>query len=494
MKSRILFYILTIFVALAISSCDDEDSFTVSPSNILTFSVDTVRLDTVFSTVPSSTRSFWVYNKSGDGLRCNSVRLEHGNQNGFRVNVDGVYLSPTSGYQVNDIEIRNKDSIRVFVELTSPTNNNGSPRKIEDNLVFALESGVQQKVNLNAYSWDADLMRNVRIYEDATIGNTSKPIVIYGGLTVAENATLTVAPGTTLYFHGDAGIDVQGRLVCAGTAENNVVLRGDRLDRMFDYLPYDNVSGQWQGLRFHETSYDNRISYTDIHSTFDGVVVDSSDVSKPTLTLEYSSIYNCQGTALSVTNSNVELRNTLLANTLNDCLYVDGGIVNMNNCTLAQFYPFDANRGVALRFSSLKYPLHQLTCRNSLITGYSQDELSAVHEDVEGNIFNFDFSNSIIRTPKIMTDDSLHFVNVVYEEYTDTVKAGAKHFRKIDIDNQRYDFSLDSISPAIDKADVLTAEPLDITGSRRDDAPDIGAYEYKKEAMVPTKNRKIHRL
>lgn len=494
MKSRLSFYILTIVMAFAISACDDEDSFTVSPSNILTFSMDTVKLDTVFSTVPSSTRSFWVYNKSGDGLRCSTVRLENGNQTGFRVNVDGVFLSSTSGYQVNDIEIRNKDSIRVFVEVTTPNNNNGDPRKVEDNLVFTLESGVQQKVNLNAYSWDADLMRNVDIQQDATIGNLGKPVVIYGGLTVSENATLTIAPGTTLYFHGDAAIDVHGRLVCQGTADNKIVLRGDRLDRMFDYLPYDNVSGQWQGLHFHETSYDNLISHTDIHSTFDGVVVDSSDVSKPTLTVEYSMIYNCQGTALSVTNSNVVIRNTLLANTLDDCLFVDGGIVNINNCTLAQFYPFDANRGSALRFSSLKYPLHQLTCRNSLITGYAQDEMTALHENVEDNIFNFDFSNCIIRTPKIMTDDSLHFVNVTYEEYTDTVKAGKKHFRKIDTDNLRYDFSLDSISPAIDKADVLSAEPLDINGSQRDDAPDIGAYEYKKDALASKKNRKIHKL
>ena len=95
MKSRLSFYILTIVMAFAISACDDEDSFTVSPSNILTFSMDTVKLDTVFSTVPSSTRSFWVYNKSGDGLRCSTVRLENGNQTGFRVNVDGVFLSST---------------------------------------------------------------------------------------------------------------------------------------------------------------------------------------------------------------------------------------------------------------------------------------------------------------------------------------------------------------------------------------------------------------
>ena len=75
-----------------LSACDDIDDFTTSPNNLLTFSTDTVRIDTVFSTVPSSMHDFWVSNRSGKGLRCTSVRLEGGNQNGFRVNVDGVYL------------------------------------------------------------------------------------------------------------------------------------------------------------------------------------------------------------------------------------------------------------------------------------------------------------------------------------------------------------------------------------------------------------------
>ena len=141
------------------AACTDDDSFSLSPSNVLTFSMDTVRMDTVFSTVPTSTRSFWVYNKSDDGIRCTSVRLANGNQTGFRVNVDGEYLSPTAGYQVQNVEIRNKDSIRVFVELTSPTNGKDGPQLIEDNLVFTLESGVEQRINLNAYTWDAQLMR-----------------------------------------------------------------------------------------------------------------------------------------------------------------------------------------------------------------------------------------------------------------------------------------------------------------------------------------------
>jgi len=476
-----------LFLALTLSACDDEDTFTTSPSNLLTFSSDTIKLDTVFSTVPSSTRSFWVFNKSGDGLRCRSVRLENGNQAGFRVNVDGAYLSPSAGYQVADIEIRNKDSIRVFVELTSPMNYGDCPVKIEDNLVFTLESGVEQRVNLNAYSWDAEFKRNLIVNKDYTL-SASKPIVVYGGISIMEGATLTVRPGTTLYFHADAGIDVYGRLVCEGTADNNVVLRGDRLDKMFDYLPYDYVSGQWKGIRFFEKSYDNVISYTDIHGTYDGIRVDSADVSKLTLTLENSTVHNCQGSAVVTTNANITVNNCQLTNTLGDCLAIYGGNVIVNNCTLAQFYPFDSNRGVALRFGASQYPLHSFVCRNSLITGYADNEMAGEKpEDEEDDEFNFNFKNCIIRTPKVMTDDSLHFVNVVYEEYTDTIKAGRKHFRKIDTEQLRYDFRLEAVSPAIDAADESTSLPTDRNGMRRDEKPDIGAYEYVKPDIITDK-------
>lgn len=43
---------------LVLGACTDDDSFSTSPSNVLTFSTDTVRFDTLFATVPSSTRTF----------------------------------------------------------------------------------------------------------------------------------------------------------------------------------------------------------------------------------------------------------------------------------------------------------------------------------------------------------------------------------------------------------------------------------------------------
>lgn len=70
--------------------------------------------------------------------------------------------------------MRNKDSIRVFVEVTTAVNHGDAPKELNDRLVFALESGVEQKVVLNAWSWDADFVRNKTITTDYTITAASR--------------------------------------------------------------------------------------------------------------------------------------------------------------------------------------------------------------------------------------------------------------------------------------------------------------------------------
>lgn len=476
MHDKILAIATAILMVLA--SCADDDSFSTSPSSMLTFSTDTLKMDTLFSNVPSAAKSFWVYNNSGDGLRCSSISLERGSSSGFRVNVDGVYLGDDRDWQTSEVEIRNKDSVRVFVEVTLPMANTTVPTYTEDNLVFTLESGVQQKVNLNAWAWDATQLHDVHISQDSTIASADRPIIIYGGIVVDSAATLTIAPGTTLYFHSDAGIDVYGRLMVQGTADANVTLRGDRIDRMFTYLPYDRVPAQWKGISIHESSYGNELNYTDIHSTNTGIEIDSSDLSRTKLTLSHSTIHNCQGYGLMAANARVLLYNSQITNTLNNCLFLNGGYAEVNNCTIAQFYPFDGNRGAAFAFSDA-FPLLGLRVLNTIITGYADDVLEGSLSDTT-SIASCLFDHCIIRTPQITTSDSIYFVNITYEDVEDTVSMGCKHFVKVDADNQDYDFRLDSVSSAIGCAEPTTALPDDRLGRSRDDSPDVGAYEYIK--------------
>ena len=138
-----LFYSFIAALLLIAGSCSDE-SYSTSRNDKLLFSVDTLKMDTVFSGVPSSTYSFKVYNHNDNSLRISQVRLSRGSQSGFRVNVDGVYLDNMNGSQAQNFDIRKGDSLLVLVELTSHSTNKTEPQAVEDKLLFTLESGVEQ--------------------------------------------------------------------------------------------------------------------------------------------------------------------------------------------------------------------------------------------------------------------------------------------------------------------------------------------------------------
>ena len=461
-----LFYIL-LSVSVIMASCTDDDSFSTSRSDLLSFGCDTLSLDTVFSTVPTRTYGFWAYNNSSDGLRISQVRLEHGNQTGFRVNVDGIYLDNTTGSQTSDIEVRKGDSLRVFVELTSAINGQDLPQLIEDNLSFRLESGVEQKVNLRAWSWDADFRDSIIVSQNMSI-SSSKPVVVRRGIRIDSTAILTITSPTVLYFGSTAGIDVFGRLCVEGEPGNDVVMRGDRLDNMFDYLPYDRVSGQWRGIHFYGSSSGNALKYLDLHSASDAMVCDSCEVADTQmLTLDNVTIHNCDGYGIKASDCRLSINNTLVSNTFGDCLSLDSAQATVTYSTFAQFYPFDANRGWAVRLTNSKSSF-----TNCLVTGYNEDVFLT-------DSLDFSFAHSIVRT--IIEDTVIvaeKFPSSVLESPKDSVH-GDMHFRLIDIDNLAYDFRLDSLSTAIGKALPLPSVTIDRDGNPRSaSSPSIGCYEW----------------
>lgn len=426
MLSRRLFFFVLVFGAL-FTACTDDDTFSTSRSNVLSFSVDTVKLDTLFSTVPSVTKTFWVRNNSGDGIRIQTARLERGGQSGFRVNVDGSYLDPVA----SNFEVRKGDSLRVFVEVTTRENGTDGPQLVEDNLLLTLESGVVQKINLRTWSWDAEKIGALRIKRDTLI-ESSRPVIVYDSIVVDSGAVLTLR-NTDFYFHHGAHLTVRGRLQA-----KNCLMRGDRLDYMFSYLPYDRVKGQWQGIRLLKTSRGNEMENCEIRNTMDAILCDSASLS-----MKNCIVHNCEGYGVKGSNSDIEIDYCQITNCLSDCLLADGGIVNVNHSTLAQFYPFSANRGAALRFNTGKRGV-SISCQNTLATGYAAD---VVFGDVQDStlVYQYSFKNCLLRTDSINNPDYLK--DIIWETPKDSIE-GKKHFKTIDEDKFYYDFTIDSISPA----------------------------------------------
>ena len=437
-----IFYVLVIACCLA--ACQDDDTFSASTGLRVTFPSDTLKMDTVFSRTPSSTYTFWVYNQNDTGIRMDRVRLRRGNQTGYRVNVDGIYLDNANGSQTSDVEIRRKDSILVFVELTAGETGQQEPVLLEDDLLFILESGVEQKVCLQAWVWDARKLYSPVITSDSLI-ESSVPLVVFGDMRVEEGATLTVR-NTSLYFHDGSGLDVHGTLRL-----EDCKLRGDRLDDMFDYLPYDRVSGQWKGIHISETSRDNVFLRTEIRNPLYGVVCDSAelDVYHYRLEMEQCVIHNCEGAGLSAVNSFVRLDHCQLTNTGGDCFAIYGGVAEINHCTFAQFYPFAADRGAAFRFTNYygeaTIPLY-LTCAGSIMTGYADDVVMGDMLGEDPVTFDYEFRKCLMRTPEV-ADNPERFQDIIWETPNDSI-GGKKHFVKIDEENFIYDFHLDSLSTA----------------------------------------------
>ena len=437
MMRRLFFFLAS--AMLLLTACSDNDSFTTDRSSRLTFSRDTVQLDTLFSAVPSVTYTFWIYNRASDGLRISTARLEKGNQTGFRVNIDGTFLNPVG----QNFEIRQGDSLRVFVEITSYENHAATPQLVEDNLLLTLESGVEQRVNLRTYSWDAEKLTSLVVARDTTI-ESSKPLVLYGdGITVAPEATLTLK-NCTLYFHSDARLLVEGRLVAEGC-----LFRGDRLDHMFAYLPYDRVSGQWRGIQVVKDAEGCFLTDSEVRSAWDGIVADSTVVS-----LTNTVVHNNRGYGLYAADSDVQLYECLLSNAEADCLALHGSTAVVDQCTLAQFYPLTANRGAALRFTPTDDHPSKLTCTNTLMTGYADDVMTGLASDGETSFYQF--SNCLIRTPEITGDEG--FTDILWETPKDEFQ-GTQHFLLVDGQNLIYDFTIKQDSPAYEPHIGRSFEP-----------------------------------
>ena len=468
-----------VLLLLFLVSCNDDDTFSTSPQNRLSMPFDTLKMDTIFAKIPAASKQIWIYNYSGDGIRCANVRLQKGNQSGFRVNVDGIYLGEKIGYQTPDIEVRKNDSIRVVVEVTSPDNGSELYKELDDNLIFRLESGVEQVLNLNAFAWKADVVRNLVLKNDTTIDTTisGRALVVYGGITVDSLVTLTIAPGSTIYFHDDAGIDVKGKLICQGTAEKNITLRGDRLDDIIKNVPYDRMPGRWQGIHFHGGSYDNIIEYTDLHSGNNAVVCDSSDVNRRKLTINSSTIHNCDGYGVYADNSNVYVANTQITNAYNGCVVVHGGEMSLIHNTIVQFYYLNNknNPTAALSFSNHfeehVWPLINLEVKNCIVTGYF-DEVKIEKKD--SVTFNYSFYNSVLRTDSTKVENR---ENIIWEDLKDTTCGSEKNFVMVDRSIQLFDFHLDSLSKANGTGNAQWMLPLNREGLPRDEKKlNIGCY------------------
>lgn len=486
---RRISFILGVIAMLFLAACDDYDSWTTSPDSKLLFSRDTLRFDTIITGQSSSTQSVIAFNQGDEGLRRISVRLRDGNQSPFRINVDGQYLNAGMG---DDFEVRRRDSIVVRVEVKLPDEGDATVRHYEDKLIFTLESGVRQEVVLSADGMNVRIIRGKVVQSDETL-DASMPYLIYDSLVVDKGATLTLEPGARLLFHDDVSLHVHGSLRAIGTQDNPIVLRGDRMDRMFDNLPYDNTPNRWGGVHFYGDSHDNIMEQCDIHSGNYGIICDSAFVASgfmPMLTLWNSVISVIGGDGLVIRNAKVQVVGCQISNCLANCVDILGGDVFMLHCTIAQYYSYVVMGQDALHLSNLDaegnyVPISHAYFINCVITGYADDVIMGNLAPEDNEACDYLFDHCLLRTPR--SDDAERFVEVIYDNPDLQPVNSTDHFVVFDPKNFIYDFTPwahSSISSA-GRADYTQEYcPEDRFGrpfAREDGSVPCGAYACKSE-------------
>jgi hypothetical protein len=491
---NITLLILVLFLILwSFSACNDGfEDYSRNPQDRLIFSTDTLSFDTVLTTVHSPVRAFMVYNPNSKPLLISSISLAEGENSNFRINVDGF-----AGSVFSDIEILANDSIYILVSVKPAETGEPMPTPFSDYVVFITNS-VQQKVVLKAFSQDVYRYKELVLDRDTTLSNF-KPYLIHDSLVINEGVTVEIQEGTTFFMDNNAMLIVRGTLKIRGTVENPVTFRGSRTDYLpfLPPIPYDLIPGQWRGIAFDSTSYDNEFENVRIRNGRFGMIFRVSDPFKEKITMKNVVLTNVSGTLVEAVNCNIIAENCELSNAKDYLLYLVGGRYKFTHCTVANYYPSLREAGWGNSEN------RTLALTDKLI---DSDWETTEHYPVLG----FDISNSIIAgvnttTSRILVfleqepSEPLNFQNCVftnvkpdisYINYTDCifqVKFDSL-FKKTDYINEQreflpvFDFGLLEDSPARNIANLEISQqiPYDILGVNRleDGLPDAGAYEF----------------
>lgn len=459
-----ILYTLLLIVATTLVSCI-EDSISTSPSDQPTFSVDTLRLGTLFTQQSSPTYSFVVYNRHDKVMNISSIAMRDGSM--FRMNVDGV-----AGHTFSNVEIRPNDSIFVFIEVTIPQAGTSMPTQVGDVLDF-VTNGVSRSVVIEATGQDVNRLRGLVVDHDMTLDN-SFPLQIFDSLVVKPGATLTIPAGTTMHFHDKAVLRVYGTLRSLGTAEAPVNMTGDRTDNVVGSIPFDLMASQWQGVEFLTGSTNNYLTHTTIRNTVAGVLVDSlgSTSSAPDITFVNCRLRNSARHSLEVIHSSVDAVGCEIAEASQGVMSLRGGSHNFNHCTFANYYLFTVIGGPAIGLDHLNsdnddgsgLPYTEARFTNSIIYGLGSD-LS--HGNLTSSGVTFD---TCLFKSEGSDDDN--FTNCLWD--TDPMYYTVR-------EDYIFDYRLKDESPAAAAANPTLTDPraaTDFYGVSRLPSPSLGAYQY----------------
>lgn len=469
MKIKLLLAFSFWMLVMTVSCNKDDISFDV-PSQKLSFSKDTVFCDTVYHQVRSETYAVKVYNNEDKDILIPRIHLEKGASSLYKINVDGK-----PGYDFKDVPLRKKDSLYIFVEIAPEAT--GPEAIAEDKILFESPAG-QQNVVLFSVVQDAEFFiktsSNPNILTSTTTWNNNKAKIIYGDLTLDQNAILNIQPGTKVYFHKNSGMKVLSgaTLNINGTLANNVTLRGDRNDPAYDTIPKN-----WNSIKMEAGSTLN-MNYARLFGGTKGL-----EMKQANATISNSFIHNFQEYGIYSIGSTITARNLVMNNCGESAIGIfRGGTYNLTHCTIANYSDLlqSYNRNGIFATNEWKNESNQteqgaliMNVRNSIV--YSDRENAVFFEQTPGQLFNFTFENCLLK-----------YSNQSEAGFMDTAPSVIQLVKNQDPLFVNYfaaqmNLRVKQNSPAIGKGStaVATTVPTDIAGISRTSNPTLGAYQYQ---------------
>jgi hypothetical protein len=442
-----------LFITIALSSCRKDFEFEPNIGG-LSFSRDTVYLDTVFTNIGSSTYRLKVYNKSDKDVSIPKVQLGKGINSKYRLMIDGITGDAgAQGKIFSNVELLAKDSLFIFIEVTSDVASaNPTDFLYTDQIQFTNVTGAPQTVELVTLIQDAIFIYpnrtqnvdNSYTYENISLGldtdgseikligsnlsetdpvngnelhwTNAKPYIVYGNALVPNGKTLVVDAGARVHFHANsslivnqnASIQVNGGDPPANNPENitnEVIFEGDRLEPSFA-----NAPGQWGSIIILSELNTNTINHLTIKNATVGLLaqkrlaVDEDDTHQPKVTITNSQIYNCSNVGIlgrdaQITGSNIVINycgEASLAATL-------GGSYNFTHCTFNNNWNSSSQVAVLLsnylETSTTLYisDLNTANFNNCIIYGSNQIEMFLDKKTEAPSLFNYKFNHCLIK-------------------------------------------------------------------------------------------------
>ena len=482
-----IIFILFVFVAICLSSCVEEN-ISHDESLELSFSCDTLFLDTLFAEQQSATGRFMIYNRNKNALNISYIRMGGGNESYFRFNVDGRAVG--QGDVLKNITVKGRDSLFVFIEMTSPVTDNEPYIVLLDSLIFECNNRIKD-VKLMAIGSDAQVLRSKVYTSNATI-DSLRPNLVFDHIYVAEGAKLIISEGAKLYMHAGANIIVDGELECRGTFEHPIVIRGDRFDCIndVDQTPYYQMPNQWGGIYLQNAQSHHVIENTHIRGAGIGVLLVGANRNEPTLELRNSVIHNSGAYGVYSQQGSLIVENSEISNCGESCIVQLGGSLRMAHVTIANYYRYASRKNASLRILNyviqngirITFPITSAVIENSIIFGGNSEELELAQDTTSQTDYNVFLSHNLIKGKKI---DTNQFVECRWAKSQNEENAIDTVFVNTSINNISetgyFNFHLDSLSYARNcgSVNVSTLYPIDLDGKGRnlDSYPDLGAYE-----------------